>query len=445
MPDCIYINNINEMKLSNDWTVATKFNSKNRVVAQDGKPISASYSGRTFKITQKYERSIPFFERVGRLFLGTVRLMCSFGHAETVRSALALITKNYETVRFAISLPGEIEQKHSGMWACVERIANPSGGYLYRFKANEAYDPLVVEEKEKMLERSRAFLTQQDELYPAIEPSSSSMLIFDPARDEESCLQPFIEETCRRRGEGVNKELMAKYVKSSLSHVSYRNIFIRLGYEASQTKDGTYITMPDREALLARWQELRESQVDLPQLDIISSQGIADDSSFIEAYLRHDVLLSTGKEFIHDSNTHVIAVLTLMLTSGKNEYLTYAGWRSRIVDLIRPEYQRIKTVKELISNPDSGIPKATLVALQRDVPKVEALLSAFVDAIWSHDTYTTLDRMIGAKSLLDQIIPFAANPKYKKYWEGRFGKDQMSSEIIENTWAQIADMAGNTR
>lgn len=57
------VDNIDQVCLSDDWKDAVKFNSKGRVVGEDGKPIAPGYAGRQYRLLVKKERILSSSER----------------------------------------------------------------------------------------------------------------------------------------------------------------------------------------------------------------------------------------------------------------------------------------------------------------------------------------------------------------------------------------------
>lgn len=95
------VNNVNEISLNRCWAVATKFNSRDRVI--DGNQIGSDYQGRQYRIVEKRERSFSNWERIGRGFLGTLAAICTLALAlffsQFVRN---LFTRSKETIRFVV-------------------------------------------------------------------------------------------------------------------------------------------------------------------------------------------------------------------------------------------------------------------------------------------------------------------------------------------------------
>jgi hypothetical protein len=49
MPCFKIINNVNEIKLNNNWVFSQKFNSKDRLVNAKGNAVSSDYKGRQYR------------------------------------------------------------------------------------------------------------------------------------------------------------------------------------------------------------------------------------------------------------------------------------------------------------------------------------------------------------------------------------------------------------
>lgn len=105
------INNIDEIALNNQWTPATKFNSKNRIIDEQGNKVSSSYRGVRYQIIEKRERIFPIYERIGRVFAGILLVAISFGLALCSKSIKHLITKSKENQRFAKLVSKENQSK----------------------------------------------------------------------------------------------------------------------------------------------------------------------------------------------------------------------------------------------------------------------------------------------------------------------------------------------
>lgn len=105
MPVFNIINNVDEITLNSDWVPSTKFNSKDRVVDENGEKIGADYQGRQYQIVEKREYVFSTLERIGRGLLGTLVVVLSLGIALIFKSVRDLFIKEKLTIRFGIVIP----------------------------------------------------------------------------------------------------------------------------------------------------------------------------------------------------------------------------------------------------------------------------------------------------------------------------------------------------
>ncbi len=168
---------------------------------------------------------------------------------------------------------GAIAQLSGEFWECFERSPGDHGGYLYHFRVRPEFMRDLNAINEKM-----------QQIAPAVEALPREDVLLIPS------LQSLFE----------NAPILEK-----------------LGYSYSD-KTGV-LKLPDLEALRRSWRALQLENPNLPDLDILPSDGIADDISFVAGSLTHDVILSTGKEFVHDHLFHVIAAIKLLSSAPKKE------------------------------------------------------------------------------------------------------------------------------
>ncbi len=96
--------------------MATKFNSKNRLVDEKGHRIGFDYKGRQYRIIEKRERAFSGLERFGRGLLGTVAVICTLCLGLFSKSIRNLFTKSKENIRFAVlepSIPSNEQSSNS--------------------------------------------------------------------------------------------------------------------------------------------------------------------------------------------------------------------------------------------------------------------------------------------------------------------------------------------
>ncbi len=93
------VNNISEINLNNEWIDSINFKSRNKIVGDKGKKVSA---GHHYQLIAKKERSFSRLERLGRGFLGTLIVVCSLCCALFFKSLRNLFIKNHESIHFGV-------------------------------------------------------------------------------------------------------------------------------------------------------------------------------------------------------------------------------------------------------------------------------------------------------------------------------------------------------
>lgn len=304
----------------------------------------------------------------------------------------------------------EIEkiQRSGEMWECKERMPDRhSNGNIYVFKLKDEYDYT----KGNWAQKFKNIIEKQESIFPATEPIVSDM----------KSLQDDL------RGEGCSR-----YLKD-------------LGYDTIRSEDGLYFHLPDKEVLMARWELLRQKMPNLPKLDIASSEGVADDISFIETYFTHDALLSSGKEYLHDHFAHIIPILHIILesTGRLNAFpnsSAYAQERNRLVKLIIPAYRRIMIAKREI---DEGIRRLSgdqLSEIEKNLCVIRASLSAIVDGLSNLSSLCAVEN-IDKREIESQLkSKLFQSEHWRGYFKRRFKIQDTDVKQLANLWVQIEEI-----
>lgn len=305
----------------------------------------------------------------------------------------------FEPQKRELSEEEEIANRSGEMWECVDRIAVPdSVGYDYVFRLKDEYmtasDVIITD----------AVRAKVEEIFPAVEPF-------------ENMLGPSLMHlTCLEKAQGDKAKLLNEFIDAD-SHVpgfhqkqtdpAYQSTYeraVRLsvqadlleraGYKIEHKDDGVYLYLPDREALLARWEKMRETTPELPRIKIVPSEGVADDLAYIEAFLSSDALLSNGKEFVHDSTVHVMGLIRLvgdMISApGIKQPLKYEAEKLKMVKSVAAFYRRLIILKNEFNDPHLKMPEDKLKLFNEQFDKLQMGLAAVVDdiaAIDSSDLY----------------------------------------------------------
>ena len=104
MPSFNIIENRSQINLDSQWISSTKFNSKDRIVDEDGNLADPNCAGRRlYQIIEKRERAFSTEERIARGFIGVLLVICTLSLALFSKFVRDLLIKSKETIRFAVS------------------------------------------------------------------------------------------------------------------------------------------------------------------------------------------------------------------------------------------------------------------------------------------------------------------------------------------------------
>ena len=104
MPSFNIIENRSQINLDSQWISSTKFNSKDRIVDEDGNLADPNCAGRRlYQIIEKRERTFSTEARIARGFIGVLLVICTLSLALFSKFVRDLLIKSKETIRFAVS------------------------------------------------------------------------------------------------------------------------------------------------------------------------------------------------------------------------------------------------------------------------------------------------------------------------------------------------------
>jgi hypothetical protein len=143
------IDNVSNIKLSSNWIDSAKFNSKGRTVGENGKPITASYKAKQYRLVSKKERDFTALERIGRGFLGVVAAVCTLGIAILFKSVRKLFTEKKAKIRFAVVVPqSSSSQKPKSVKSPSESGKSPSESGKSPSESGKSPSEYSISEKE---------------------------------------------------------------------------------------------------------------------------------------------------------------------------------------------------------------------------------------------------------------------------------------------------------
>jgi len=281
-----------------------------------------------------------------------------------------------------------IAQKQGEFWECIGRKPDLERGYIYSYTLKKEYDlelrtDNVENDRFSVAEKYDAIHEKFKEIFPAVEPRS-----LEEARASIKPIQKF-----------------------------------DLGYDIQ----GNVLLVPDQEALDARFEKARTNVLatfEIAPLKIASSEGVADDLSFLDAYLKFDVLLSTGREFIHDHFAHLISTLYWMLSSYQ-----YAPERQRL-------RENVKRVQTLIINAEKFIDKKSDPGERKyfnsHLLKIKTSAGSMVDRIWVlNNTHSSMN--ISFNPYASDFIGGFQGPNWGNFYEKKFGENVTKSKL-DHLW-----------
>lgn len=186
-----------------------------------------------------------------------------------------------------------------------------------------------------------------------------------------------------------------------------------LGYYHDQDSS---LNLPDRVALLGRWNLLRSNQPELPELTIIDSEGVAGDAAFIQAYIETDGILSTGIEFVHDNSAHIALVLGMILEEGWDYY------KEAKLEFLKKLSPRLAYLKQIEN-------EGSLHPLFPHLPILRTMISAVVDLNFPYNTASK-----ARSNLINEGV--VSYPLWVNYLTSHYGHNQ---EFYSSLWKQFSD------
>ncbi|HUD01192.1 MAG TPA: hypothetical protein VMR37_02605 [Rhabdochlamydiaceae bacterium] len=295
-----------------------------------------------------------------------------------------------------------LAKKDSAFWVCVEREVD-GPGFIYKLTLREQYDAETA--KTDLLnwvtnryKVERLASLKRDEIYPAVEPTSHRNIFVK------------LENYVTRLGD--------------------------LGYNNKADNTGQHIYLPDTEAIKARFEKLRKelekTHPHLEPLNITSSEGVAGDMEFIEAYLKGSVgHVSKGEEYVHDNVYHLIPTIDFIVSDPE-----YYRHRLGMEKVVRTVYNQILLVKKVIEQ--RLIPQKEIDLFQAQLPKITATLATLVDVFWTASNKSMLDDFLFAFNKLPPGTIWE-DEDYAKYGQRKFG-EKVNIESLNQAWKLMTEL-----
>ncbi len=331
----------------------------------------------TENITSKKSSFSQLVARIGAA-IGTLMASCSF------KTAQAASSEDLEA----------IARKQGVLWECIGRQPDESGGYIYQYKLRKEFDYVTLEKRGGYDQTPDK--NGNDEL----------------ERVEEASFQKFLEM------------YPAIEFEANIAEVEVPKISQDLGYMKKVNRKGIYISLPDQEALEARYEKMRKMNPELKPLQIFSGEGIADDLTYIEAFLKYDVPLS---EFVHDHMFHVIPTMNLMLSCPE-----YSVEKERLRGIVSTFYHRILMAEKVID-------EEHLDDLKAHLPKMKTVLGSAVDVFWNFRSIEDFKKIDSDCFDTTFFKYFNEGEGNRAFWKRNFG-EELDPVALKDQWKQITSL-----
>lgn len=367
-------------------------------------------------------------------------------------------------------------QEHSGqIWNCIAKYRSPHGGHIYHFVPKEKYDNFsntnpnllsrianAVENGNEILpaenppleeiyrlsdtkkEIDHAVAEKYKEIFPAVEPPPKEVWhLCDDRRVIDATVEDLLFQAVSRRvavsrNLGLEKGLDLEYLDEEHqldkkgchskwdSFRRQREILNEVGYRVIMDEDHhLHLELPDLEALHNGWKHVQRTHPDLqlPDLDVVESKGIADDLSYAQAYSDHDALLSSGKEFVHDHTTHLMTRISRMLEGKEN----YEAEKERMLSLINNVRDTIQEAQK--REEPGGI-------LHREKEKLDFIVGFLTDEFFSFGENSEIKHFVNPETVELTLRGEILGDMLDNYLENRFGPGN-TFETIADLWKEV--------
>lgn len=370
----------------------------------------------------------------------------------------------------------ELLKKKSGhLWKCVQSSPNRLGGRILRFRLRDPFDNVTPHDwslKKERYQRANDAITA---IHPAVEITGDYFLAWDPnIRNKLPLWIDTIHSTkdnySTREESNFSLSIMDRYRRerylASITRISdYIPIMHELGFKSDlrtvskgSKKTGMYVEIPDRDALEANWEDLRSLNPQIPPLDIILSEGIADDIGFTMGFLIHDGVYSDGIEGFHDAFLHIFPIILLALKAGISKPNLSEGSDSdkKMFSIIRDRsfsrlkflytkmilvgYRRIMLIERELENPTLSIPAALRSLLKHHMNKFKGALGAVTDitsnaaTMEEHISLIHYDRTNFFNQKLERIWSVS---NWKNNWQKKFPDEVLDFNQLFSLWSRM--------
>lgn len=257
-----------------------------------------------------------------------------------------------------LHMPSASGQEKSGyLWQFKATLLNPNGGNLHEFVLKPEFNNLakfVQSENASKKEMGQFSFKQiqsrvnekESEMYPALEEIWYVLIeLIEGVTSKEY-------ESMKLRASGFDDTLppppngksWQNYYEVHFKPISEQLFQLGFQMRCSEDCEEVTLTLPNHEALLSNWDELRSKNPLLPTLKIRASSGIATDKEFLDAFLNGEFIVSTEGEFVHDMTAHLYRFIKRILM--EEHYKRYVKFDT--MSLLDTQRTRLSALLDII-------------------------------------------------------------------------------------------------
>lgn len=198
-----------------------------------------------------------------------------------------------------------------------------------------------------------------------------------------------------------------------------------LGYsfEIDLRTNQSFFTIPSVELLQLRIEQFLERQGLIVDVPILRDPGILTDQSFVEAYLDYHIVVSTGREALHDHYAHVLPTVGLMIELKE----VYFREKERIVECVRRQKEKIERDIAIHSIPP------------HDAELLWLGLSSVVDRVWNAKSLKDLEKVQDQYLVNGSWVVFIDRHNDNRYQTYRSRRFPEEADILHLRYQAIID------
>lgn len=328
-------------------------------------------------------------------------------------------------------------------WQCVDQIDESDDGVIYKFKLRKEFDFITKES----LDIEIIYQKKMKEIFPAVEVVNYDILLLldpntdhatkidymlkrmmlSPTRINEDKRHPFNVSFPNPAHSLAYTEKLKPLAEKMLENFELLN---RLGFKVHFETNpgmlpflfdhrGVYVSLPDRETLLFRWDQERQRNPNLPEISLEPSEGIADDLTFITNFFDRGITISDDKEFVHDLLSHVLPYLLMILegiTQSRNVVEDYKALKIEMRTFI----DNCLNAERLIDEGKIDVPDDVKAKLLQNREQLHTIFGAWVDEVSASSEATRHLDVVHTDPTFNIMSILLVSNHWEKYFKKRY-------------------------